>query len=131
MGIWGAVSGTGYGLPDTPPLVHLLPPLDLVWLIVSTIVASLAAVATFPLLLASTMAFDLHHGELPRVTYLFGLFSILPVVAGAAIIGAWACFALDLPRLARYLALGPWIVGLGLVATTAILIAAAMQGRRQ
>jgi len=127
-GAWGAVSGLGYGLPDAAPLARLLPPFSLVWLIASTVAAILAAVAPFPLMLASVMAFDSHQGELPRRTNVIVFFWVLPVVAVATIAGAWACYLLDIPRLSGYLSLGPWLAGLGLLATTGILLGTAAQG---
>ena len=55
---------------------------------------------------------------------------IAPGVGIATILGAWACYLLDMERIANYLALGPWLAGVALISTTAILISAALPRSR-
>jgi hypothetical protein len=90
------------------------------WLILST-VATLAVLVVALLLIAYMVLSDSAPQPVPRRLYFAWLLVLLPVLATGASVTAWICFALDAPDAARYLGLGPWIAGLGVAGTAALV----------
>ena len=93
------------------------------WLILST-AATLAVVVVALLLIGYMLLSDSAPEPVPRRLYLAWLLVVLPVLAILAIVSAWICYGLDAAAAARYLGLGPWIAGVGVAATAALVYSA-------
>lgn len=125
--MWLGLVRLGAGVPTPGDLVTTGPPHGAGWLVAGTLVAVPVCAAPLPLMFFSAMAFDaVSGGRLPRRASLVGLYVALPVLGLVMIVCGWICYAADVTDAARFLGLGPWAAGLGVIAVTALLWSAAV-----
>jgi hypothetical protein len=126
---WLGLALLGARVPGPDELVAHGPAGGAGWLILST--ATLVAVLVVALLLDGYMLLsDSAPDPVPRRLYLAWLLVLLPVLGILAMVSAWICFVLDAPDAARYLALGPWLAGLGIAATAGPVYSAVVAADR-
>jgi hypothetical protein len=90
------------------------------WLILSSAATLAVLVVALPLVLFMVLV-DTVPQPVPRRLYFAWLLVLLPVLAILAIVSAWICYALGALDAARYLGFGPWLAGLGIVATATVV----------